>query len=500
LSEGSRRIGGAALGLAAVIALGAVLRLAKLPGTSLNYDELQSVTHAIRGVPVGIFSAFFHDPHPPGYYVLLGGWMTLGTGDAVVLMLSLLLSLALVPSAWFVGRAHFGVRAGLVAALVCALHPLALYWSHFARMYALLMLLALWAWHFNRRLLDGSPWRWGAVAGAALCQLGLVYSHMAGLFFVGCIGLAVAVECRPARLTLRRWLKLQLPLGLASLPSAWFALNERPGHTSVPDWTEVWNTLALYVSGVDEPTAFWVAAGASGFLLLVLALMMRRSTRAFAACLLVLPFALAALVSHVGPVIWYGSQLFAFVVPFVALGVGRLAGGGRTGARTRSGLVAAVVLALILRGGLAYTIGYEKQQRFIDAAEILRSHARPGDRVLVPSLMDEWALAWYLAGPDWARAVWDEGRLAALRHAFDGELRPAFVRRLVTWGSDAGPEVPGVLPAEALDPSDLEGVTRVWLLTRHPVQRENILARTELGPEIESFSPIGLQLTLHERP
>ncbi len=500
MGEGSKRIGGMELGLAGAIAVGAIARLAKLPGTSLSYDGLQSVTHAIRGVPVGVFSAFFHDPHPPAYYVLLGGWMTLGTGDAVVLMLSVLLSLALVPSAWWIGRSHFGARAGLVAAFVCALHPLALYWSHFARMYALLMLLALWAWHFNRRLLDGGAWRWWAAAGTALAQLGLVYTHVAGIFFVGCIGLAAAVESRPARETLRRWLGFQLPLALASLPAAWFALRAHPGHTSAPDWTEVWSTLSIYLNGVDEPASGWVSVGAMGFLLLVGALLTRRGNRSFAICLLVLPFALAALVSHIGRPIWYGARLFAFVMPFVALGVGRLAGESRAGGRTLAGLVAAVALALIVRGGLAYTLGYEKQQRFIEAAEILRDHARPDDRVLVPSLRDEWALAWYLSGPDWARSVWTGGRLEALRHAFDGGLRPDFVHHLVTWGASAGPEVPGVVPADESDGSALAGATRVWILTRSTEQRDALLARTDLGAEVDAFALPGLLLVLHERP
>ena len=500
MGEGSKRIGGAGLGLAAAIVLGAILRLAKLPGTSLNYDGLQSVTHAIRGVPVGIFSAFFHDPHPPAYYVLLGGWMTLGTSDAVVLMLSVLLSLALVPSAWWIGRAHFGARAGLVAAFVCALHPLALYWSHFARMYALLMLLALWAWHCNVRLLDAGAWRWRAAAGAALTQLGLVYGHVAGLFFVGCIAFAAAAETRPAPETLRRWLRFQVPLGVASLASAWYAMRERPGHTQVPDWAEVWSTLSLYVNGVDEAATAWVAVGAVGYLVLVGALLVRRDTRAFALCLLVLPFAAAALVSHIGRPIWYGSRLFAFITPFVALGVGRLAGGGRTGRRAFGGLAAALVLALILRGGLAYTLGYEKPQRYIEAAEILRVNAHPGDRVLVVSLRDKWALEWYLTGPDWARSVWTGGRVEALRHAFDSELRPAFVQHLVSFGAEAGPESPGVIPASADIGSALDDASRVWILTRTPAQRDALLARTDLGEEIDAYALPGLQLSLHEKP
>jgi uncharacterized membrane protein len=484
----------------AALAVGAALRLAKLPATSLNYDGLQSVTHAVRGVPVGVFSAFFHDPHPPAYYVMLGGWMTLGTSDAVVLLLSALLSLALVPSAWWIGRAHFGERAGVVAALACAVHPLALYWSHYARMYALLMLLALWAWHFNRRLLTGERFRWAAAAGASITQLGLVYSHVAGLFMVACVSLTAALERRPGHDARRHWIYFQVPVGLASLPALWFAMRERPGHTRVPDAAEIWQTLSVYVNGVDEPTAFWVAAGATGFLLLVGALLAQRGTRGFAVGLLILPFAVAGLVSHVGRPIWYGPRLFAFVMPFVALALGRLAAEGSTPPRQIGRAVAVLVLALMLRGAVAYTWQFEKPQRFVDAAARLREHAQPGDRVLVPSLRDEWGLVWYLSGPDWARGVWTGTRAEALRDALDGARRPDFVHHLVTWGEAAGPEEPGVIPAHTADRSALDGVTRVWLLTRYEGQRDPLLARFDLGPEIERYEPLGLQLSLHEKP
>src|SRR5512145_196214 len=73
-------------GLAGVLALGAALRVAMLPGATLGYDGLQSVTHAARGIPTGLLSAFLHDPHPPLYYALLSLWLRVGTSDAAILL------------------------------------------------------------------------------------------------------------------------------------------------------------------------------------------------------------------------------------------------------------------------------------------------------------------------------------------------------------------------------------------------------------------------------
>ena len=168
----------------------------KLPSASLAYDGLQSVTHAARGFPVNALSAFLHDPHPPLYYVLLGEWMRLGTSDPAVLLFSSLCSLLLVVSVWWIARAHYGEWVALVAALVCALHPLALYWSHFARMYALVMLLGVWAWHANLRFLSRQPPRWRDGIGAALAELALVYGHVAGPFFALVVALQPAWRAR----------------------------------------------------------------------------------------------------------------------------------------------------------------------------------------------------------------------------------------------------------------------------------------------------------------
>ena len=104
------------LPLLLIVALGAVLRIAKLPDVSIAYDGLQSVTHAARGFPVNVLSAILHDPHPPLYYMLLGSWMHLGTSDATILSLSVLLSLLLVASVYWIARSAWGEQVALLAA------------------------------------------------------------------------------------------------------------------------------------------------------------------------------------------------------------------------------------------------------------------------------------------------------------------------------------------------------------------------------------------------
>ena len=481
--------------LLACLALGAALRLAKLPGTSLSYDGLQSVTHAVRGFPVNALSAMLHDPHPPLYYVLLGGWMTLGTSDAVVLLLSVLTSLAAVASVWWVARAHYGEHVAGWAALVCALHPLALYWSHFARMYALVMLLAVWAWHANLVLLARDTWRWRDSLAVVGAQLALVYTHVAGPFFVAFTALHALWQHR-SRERLPRWIVCQAATVAAALPALVLATRIRPGHMVVPDFFELTRTLSLFSNGSFDAGTFWMSAGALGFVAVAAALLAQRETRAFAVCFLVLPFAAAAVVSHTAKPIWYGPRLFAFVLPFFALGLARLLAGG--GLATR--IAGFVALALVARGAATYTLTYDKQERFVEAARILAAEVQPGDLVLVPTLRDKWALNWYLEGPAWSRGAWRHSGAEAVRQVLDGDRRAGFAVQLASYGLAPGPEWPPILPAPEHDDDALAAARRVWVLARNLQHRDALLARYDV-PGAGSPRPApGLELSLHPRP
>jgi hypothetical protein len=53
-----------------IMALGFGLRLNRLDAQSFWYDEAYSATVA-SGTPAQIFLNYFHDVHPPGYYLIL---------------------------------------------------------------------------------------------------------------------------------------------------------------------------------------------------------------------------------------------------------------------------------------------------------------------------------------------------------------------------------------------------------------------------------------------
>jgi hypothetical protein len=283
--------------------------------------------------------------------------------------------------------------------------------------------------------------------------------------------------------------------------------------------------------------------GAAAFAGVAGLLLRRRGDRAFALAFLVLPFAAAAAASHWLRPIWYGPRLFAFLVPFFAIALAReLVGDGgesrdsgegreshdagdRTesrdaadgrgsrvtradGARTaprRSGVVllertaALAALALVAHGAVATLLAPTREERFADAAALLRAEGRPGELVVVPTLKDKWALAWYSAGPDWARGAVRGDGWSTLRRVAHGSDRRALLAELAAYGRDASGEPFGIVPATDLDPDVLSRARRVWIVARSPVAAEALRAR--LGAKtVRTARAQGLAILLVEGP
>lgn len=493
------------LPLLLIVALGAALRIAKLPDLSIAYDGLQSVTHAARGFPVNVLSSLLHDPHPPLYYVLLGSWMHFGTSDVAILMLSVLLSLLLIASVYWIARSAWGERVALLAALICAIHPLAIYWSHHARMYALVMLLAVWVFHFNARLLQGGRERPQDVFWVVGSELALLYSHAASAFFLAFIYAYALLSKRGNGAVLRRWTAVHAVVAVAALPYLFFPLTTGQAHMQRPDLPELANALSLFVNGMEQPAAWVVAAGSGVYLLVTGLLLSRRQERPFALAFLVLPFVVAAVVSHVVRPVWYAPRLFAFLVPFVAIGVARLAmiPGPRwwRGAATTAAVLAVTLMG---RGAGGYVFHFEKEQRFVDAARIVERARLPGDLVVVPGLKDKWAFNWYLAGADWSRGAWNAGGWETVGRFVKRGPRRSLLQTIGGYGRDAsGPvEGLGVLPlstSEVQAGDAAKNAARIWILARSPEQADALRLRLDLADAGTEFEVAGLELAVYER-
>src|SRR5437016_11807732 len=89
-------------------------------------------------------TALRHDGAPPLYYVLLHAWMRLfGTGTVAVRALSGVLGVIALPLTFAAGRRIGGGRTAWAATVIMAASPFAVRYSSEARMYTLLLVLAL---------------------------------------------------------------------------------------------------------------------------------------------------------------------------------------------------------------------------------------------------------------------------------------------------------------------------------------------------------------------
>ncbi|MCX8067114.1 MAG: glycosyltransferase family 39 protein [Anaerolineae bacterium] len=154
-----------------ILLLAAGLRFYRLDAQSFWNDEGNAVRAAERPIPL-VIAAARGDIHPPGYYLLLHFWR-IPTGDSefAVRALSVYIGLLAVALTGRLGRRMFGAEVGLVAALLAALSPLAVYYSQEARMYGLLGLIAvastdlLWSFLSRPRLRAGVLYALVAAAG-----------------------------------------------------------------------------------------------------------------------------------------------------------------------------------------------------------------------------------------------------------------------------------------------------------------------------------------------
>ena len=129
-----------------VFGLGAYLRLAGLATESLWTDEIAAILVArVDSLLQVIVSIAVADVNPPLFYVLLHFWLWLGDAETVVRLLPALAGLGMIVLTWRLGRRLGGPRIGLLAALLIALSPLAVYLSREVRYHTLAGCLTLGA-------------------------------------------------------------------------------------------------------------------------------------------------------------------------------------------------------------------------------------------------------------------------------------------------------------------------------------------------------------------
>lgn len=255
----------ATIWLWAIVAASAVLRLATLGNRSFWLDEGVSYVIALRPLPALIDFVGTEDIHPPLYYLLLHAWLLAGDAEFWLRLPSAAFGVVSVWLIGLLGRWLIDARAGLVAAAILAVSPLHVWFAQEARMYSLVVMLALaMAACLWRALMatDRAGWWW---TGVALIGALMLYTSTTSIWVLAPLNLFllgyVLIERRWS--VLRGWALSHLAMGLLFLPWApmlltQLAVSRRLGYwIVVPTVGAVTNLLADFNS---RNLTFWFRA------------------------------------------------------------------------------------------------------------------------------------------------------------------------------------------------------------------------------------------------
>jgi 4-amino-4-deoxy-L-arabinose transferase-like glycosyltransferase len=228
-----------------IILLSFALRIYQLDTQSIWYDEGLSIQIAVQDPPQAIALSATTD-HPPLHTLLLGAWIRMaGESDFVVRYLSVLCGVLVVVLTYALGK-RYDERAGLIAAGLTAIAPLAVYYSQETRGYMLLTALILIATIAALRLFDGDRRRhiWFAYIAAMALAL---YTHYFAAFAwaainVGFVILDLTIFRKPVR-SLVHWIVAQLIILACFLPWIPNALAQAGSNATYFPGRVTWNTV-----------------------------------------------------------------------------------------------------------------------------------------------------------------------------------------------------------------------------------------------------------------
>lgn len=389
----------------------------------------EALTVHIARLPLGdIPAALRHDGHPPLYYFLLHGWMSVfGEGDSAVRALSGVFAVAALPLAWLAGR-RFGPVAGAALVALLALSPFAIRYGTEARMYSLVMLLVLAGYLLVVHALERPSV--ARLAGVAAVTGALLLSHYWALWLLAAVWIVLALRARsrsgPARQATLRVL-LAVTAGAVFLLPWLGVMLDQSAHTGTP-WADPVRPTTLVTNALQDFGGGDYAEGLLlGWGLLVLFgvgltaraadplhldvdVRTRPELRPEALVVggTVLVATLAGYATNTTFATRYAAVLFPVFLLVAAVGVSQFAG------VVARGVVAASLLLLGIVGGVHN--GVTDRTQLGQVADVIRSDGRPGDVVLIcPDQL----------GPALSRLLTDDLGLSELSYPTLGD--PSFV-------------------------------------------------------------------------
>lgn len=506
------------LWLAAIVALGAGLRLYALGRYSLWYDECASL-YLGRYVPGLELFDITKNSEPPVNALLAWAWSRVVglfgfgprtvTNDFLLRLLPCLLGTAVIPLAFvWIRRIAKASWPALLAALLLAVSPFQVYYSQELRVYPFYLLVCLLTSLCAWRALHEDHWRWwaGLTLGLAL----LLYSHFFSVWFM--FTLSVFYLCMAWRYwpLVWKWAVANAAALVLAIPALRIAYNlqsivaelEYAWYPNPTVKTALITFKTFFAGYAFYPWAYWplfLMAGAL-FVFGLAALYRRRPEAAlFVLVLVLVPMAGATIVWSIQFFSFYWHRLFIFsgvmATAAVAFGIHAL-----PMRRVRLAVLAVFLglTAVCLHGYYAQHLhpiehhrrGVSAKVDFRGATRLIHDRLEPGDVVGVASTFSVYPLYHYL--PE-----------AELRHIAYSDKETEGVLKSI--GNEPLLRAHKLLPIPKEE--SLEGVRRLWLVQSKGPTFENQVFTKRLRDWLDAHWPVvsrhqfdGLTITLYKAP
>ncbi|MEX0787319.1 MAG: glycosyltransferase family 39 protein [Anaerolineales bacterium] len=386
---GSARDRPSLLPLVLLTTVALAVRLIGLGRQSLWFDESVSVFVARLGWREGTEFLLADGVHPPLYYAVQKVSLLLGSSEWAARLPAAVFGALTVALLYRWSARWVGPASAALAATLLALSPLHVWYSREARMYSLLVVLALAAMWLYTRMLREPPSPASGAAFVAVHALAYLTHYFAALLFL--IQLAhLALHLRRHARELRRWAAFQ---ALAFLPlaawAAWVAQRNGGyfgiGWIPVPTWQDPWLTLINFTVGYTPPLHVGHVVTAVGILGLALRGLFSRwpdpSLRTLFALWALFPVAFGLVVSLSRPL--YVDRFFLASLPpllvLAAVGWARLPGWTRP---------ASTIFAVLLTGWGLYRMDFASGQQKEQWREAgLTLAAATSEEIVIPRVL-----------------------------------------------------------------------------------------------------------------
>lgn len=204
--------------LLVILLLAFGLRIYRLGGQSLWWDEIMTVARSTMTVPELLENLFESRTHLPIYFFLIQAWGHIGRSEFIIRYFSVVCAVLTIPVIYRTGRLIAGYKVGLLAAFLLAVSPFHIWYAQEARMYTFLALTTLTANWFLLRLFKRDDWRdWVGYSLAMLLTLG---SHYLGVLILIAHYVFFSFHYRQNKQRFRRWFISASVAGAAF--TAWF--------------------------------------------------------------------------------------------------------------------------------------------------------------------------------------------------------------------------------------------------------------------------------------